>query len=325
MKKSTLLFWCFLTLAAFANAQNELMLHLAPRMGNSVFSLDQAFDHPGGTYQMKYTRFEYYISEISITHDGGQVTPCTGLHLLVRPAIDSMYSLGQMPDVQHVEAISFSVGVDPASNHLDPTSFPPNDPLAPQDPSMQWGWTAGYRFAAIEGEAGANLAQHFEIHALGDANYKSQTIQTNAEQVSPDMKMIHLIANYAQAVKAINLSSGLIVHGTSGVAVTLLTNFKDFVFSAESTSATSTPDLPGKLELSPNPMMANSSATLTYFVPEGGDKELMITDLGGKTLLRRTLGEGKVTIENLPGSGMYFVYLWQNGHPVAMEKLVVLN
>lgn len=50
------------------------MLHLAPRLGSAVFSLDQTVDHPGGTYQMKYTRFEYYISEIEMTHDGGQVS-----------------------------------------------------------------------------------------------------------------------------------------------------------------------------------------------------------------------------------------------------------
>jgi hypothetical protein len=36
-----------------------------------------------------------------------------------------------MPNVNKVEAITFSVGVEQAYNHLDPASFPPDDPLAP--------------------------------------------------------------------------------------------------------------------------------------------------------------------------------------------------
>lgn len=75
-----------------------------------------------------------------------------------------------MPNVNKVEAITFSVGVEQAYNHLDPASFPPDDPLAPQNPEMHWGWVSGYRFAAVEGEAGPNLDQHFEIHSIGDAN-----------------------------------------------------------------------------------------------------------------------------------------------------------
>jgi hypothetical protein len=327
MKKNFLLL-CFSILAFAAQAQNEVMLHLSPRLGTAAFALNTVAPHPGGTYNLKYTRFEYYISEIKVTHDGGQIAPVTGMHLLVRPALDSMYSLGQMPGVNNVEAITFSVGVEQAMNHLDPTSFPAGHPLAPQNPDMQWGWTAGYRFAAIEGESGGNLDQHFEIHALGDANYKTQTISTNAEQVAADMKMIHLIADYTQAVKTVNLAIGPIVHGTSGAAVTVLNNFKSAVFTAQTSSAVIQPGFEGSFSVSPNPLTNHDVTQVMLSLPVGHDYLLQVTDLTGKLMLRQPLTGAEnqtVALPNMPTAGLYFVHLMQDNQPIAVEKLIILD
>lgn len=326
MKKIVLLSMLLATVFT-ASAQNEVMLHLAPRLGTAVFSLDQTVNHPGGTYQMKYSRFEYYISEIKITHDGGQITPCTDLTLLVRPALDSMYSLGQMPGITNIEAITFSVGVPQALNHADPALQPAGSPLAPQIPEMHWGWSAGYRFAAIEGYAGTNLSQNFQIHALGDANYKTQTITTGAEQVAPDMKMIHLTADYQQTVKSINISGGLVVHGTSGAAVTLLNNFKNVVFKAETSTAVITPSFTGAFSVAPNPVR-DAATAVNFSLPAGNDYALTVTDLTGKIIMQQPLVAGEnqsLWLDKMPAAGLFFVHLWQNGRPLAVEKLVVLN
>lgn len=326
MKKSFLLL--FLSISFFAaNAQNEIMLHLAPRLDSKVFSLNQTVNHPGGTYPMKFTRFEFYISEIKITHDGGQVTPCPNLYLLVRPAQDSMYSLGQMPGVVNVEAITFSVGVPQTVNHADPTAQPAGHPLAPQNPSMHWGWSAGYRFAALEGDAGANLAQHFEIHALGDANYKTQTITTKAEQSAPTTQVIHLNADYSQVVKAVNLSVGPIVHGSSGAAITVLNNFKSVVFTSQNSSAVIDPAFTGAFSIAPN-LVRDIAPTVNFSLPLGEEYGLTVTDLTGKIIIRKTLAAGEnqsLVLEKIPMAGLFFVHLWQNGNPVAVEKLIVLN
>lgn len=327
MKKFALLLVLFSTLAFVVNAQNEIMLHLAPRLGSAAFSLNTPFDHPGGSYQVKYTRFEYYVAEIKVTHDGGQVTPCPDVYLLVRPDLDSMYSLGQMPGVQDVEAITFSVGVPEPANHADPSLLPANHPLAPQNPSMHWGWAAGYRFAALEGVAGTNFSQTFEIHALGDANYKTQTISTTAEQVAPDAKVIHLIADYSLALKSVNVSGGLIVHGATGTAVTVLNNFKNVVFTAE-TSAVIDPSFTGAFTVSPNPTTKDVAPQVNFSLLAGNDYELTVTDLAGKIVVRQMLTAGEnqsVILEKMPASGLFFVHLWQNASPVVVEKLVVLN
>lgn len=325
--KQTLLSFLLAVLCFAMHAQNEVVLHLAPRLGDAAFSLNQAVNHPGGTYQMKYTRFEYYISEIKITHDGGQVTPCTDLYLLVRPSLDSMYSLGQMPGIVNVEAITFSIGVPQAVNHLDPAAYPAGHPLAPQNPEMHWGWVSGYRFAAIEGYAGTNLSQNFQIHSLGDANYKTLTVSANADQVAPDRKIIRLIADYQQTVKSINISGGLVVHGSSGAAVTLLNNFKNVVFKAATSSVYTDPAFTGKFSVSPNPV-SNATPTLAYSLPAGSGYALTVSDLTGKILVNQTLVAGenqKLALEKLPSAGLYLLHLWHNGNAVAIEKLVVLN
>ncbi|MBL7825305.1 MAG: hypothetical protein JNJ57_01650 [Saprospiraceae bacterium] len=326
MKKILVLLW--LTCSFFsAKTQNEIKLHLAPRLGTSVFALNQAVSHPGGTYQMKFIRYEFYISDIQITHDGGQITPCTDVTLLVRPATDSIFSLGQFPNITNIEAVKFSVGVPQSLNHADPAAQPPGSPLAPQNPSMHWGWSAGYRFAAIEGNAGTNLAQQFEIHALGDANYKTQTIITGAEQVNQDLKMIHLIADYSQAVKSVNLSTGPIVHGSSGAAITVLNNFQGVVFKAEASSSTIDPKFEGTFTVAPNPVV-QTAPVVSFSLPNGYGYELTLIDIAGKVLERRSLEAGEnqtLVLDKITVPGIFLIHLWQHGSPVAVEKLVVMN
>jgi len=321
MKKLFLSAFAFLFVLS-AQAQSNIELHLAPRLGNAVFELNIPVS--AGSYDYKITRLEYYISEIKITHDGGQVTPMTDLYLLVRPAVDSLYDLGSFPSITHVESITFSVGVDAAHNHLDPASYPANHPLAPQNPAMQWGWTAGYRFVAIEGKAGTNFANTFEVHALGDANYKTVTLSTIAESHSNGDKTIHLIADYSQVIKSINVSGGLIVHGSTGAAVTLLNNMKNLVFSAEMTSMTIEPTFEGTFSVSPNPV-SDGQPIATMTLPEGSDYRITLTDLTGRVLLDQAISADRQSFAfgKILSNGVYFVHLWQNARPVVVEKLVV--
>ncbi len=322
MKKLLLSVLSLFALLSVVQAQNKVTLHLSPRLGAAPFALNTPVS--AGSYEYKITRLEYYISEIKITHDGGQVTPMTDMYLLVRPAIDSMYDLGTHPDITNVESITFSVGVDQAHNHLDPAAYPANHPLAPQNPAMQWGWSAGYRFVAIEGKAGTNFANDVEIHALGDANYKTLTLNTVAENQSNGDKTIHLIADYAQVLNSINVSAGLIVHGSTGKAVTLMNNMKNVVFSAETATMTIDPAFEGAFAVSPNPA-APGEAMVTMTLPAGYDYRVTLTDLTGRVVINQPVSADRQSyplIDDL-NAGTYLVHLWQNEHPVAIEKLVI--
>lgn len=322
MKKLLLSVLSLFALLSVVQAQNKVTLHLSPRLGAAPFALNTPVS--AGSYEYKITRLEYYISEIKITHDGGQVTPMIDIYLLVRPAIDSMYDLGMHPNITNVESITFSVGVDQAHNHLDPAAYPANHPLAPQNPAMQWGWSAGYRFVAIEGKAGTNFANDVEIHALGDANYKTLTLNTVAENQSNGDKTIHLVADYAQVLNSINVSAGLIVHGSTGKAITVMNNMKNVVFTAETATMTIDPAFEGAFAVSPNPS-ATGRAIATMTLPAGFDYRITLTDLVGRVVLNQPLATASrsFAFENNLNGGIYLLHLWQNDRPVVVEKLVV--
>ncbi len=325
MRNFSLLLLIFCASIFSAHAQNELWLHLAPRLGSHPFALNTPVSHPDGAYSMQFSRYEFYVSDIRITHDGGQETPCTDVYLLVRPATDSMFNLGQYPGIENVEAIRFSVGVPQPINHADPSLQPAGHPLALQDPSMHWGWAGGYRFAVMEGVAGENAGQAFEVHGLGDNNYKSQTIAVAAEQTNPGMKVIHLNADYAQAARNIDLSQGAIEHGTTGIPATMLFNFKNYVFSAQAVTAVVSPEFSGSFYVSPNPVQRGATPQAFFSLPEKAAYNILVTNALGQVLLRLNIDENSsspMLLEGLPASGMLWVQLWQNGRVVATEKLM---
>ena len=105
----------------------------------------------------------------TFVHDGGQQTAIPEAYVLANGFVDGLHASRRGESgVNAVEDLMFNVGIDPDNNHADPASWPADHPLAPQVPSMHWGWAAGYRFVALEGgTADANL----EIHALGDDNH----------------------------------------------------------------------------------------------------------------------------------------------------------
>ena len=90
-------------------AQMNVSLHLHPKLGDQPFALNSTATAEMG-YAFRVTRLQYYVSEIKLTHDGGQVTPVTDLYLLVTAQKDSIFDLGSFP-VTTIEGIEFSIGV----------------------------------------------------------------------------------------------------------------------------------------------------------------------------------------------------------------------
>ena len=84
-------------------------------------------------------RLEYYLSDMSVVHDGGQETPLNGAYVLADAFVDEVHPLGLVSGVESVEGLKFKVGIDPENNHSDPVTWPQDHPLAPQVPSMHWG------------------------------------------------------------------------------------------------------------------------------------------------------------------------------------------
>lgn len=315
MKRNYYTLALLLTLSFLTTAQTQVNLNMKQMLNGSVFktgmegtnSIDQTFT---------VNRLEYYVSEIVLTHDGGKETPVPDTWLLVDPNEDSTFSLGNFA-ITKLEKIRFSIGVDPEHNHADPAQYERGHPLAPKLPSMHWGWTAGYRFVALEGKTGRNNSITYEVHALGDDFYYPVELITAIDAAASEIN-IEIHAEYSQLLRGISVSGGLIVHGSTGAAITLLKNFRDHVFSTPE-GGTNTLNVPefeftSTVNIYPNP--SAGPIKLTY----SGQKavHVTITDLLGKQVQAFDLKTGTVSIE-LP-TGIYLVKIGDLARRVVISE-----
>lgn len=308
----------FVTASICVEAQQQVLLQIDHWLGSTPYSHGTAGTNNNGE-AFDAMRLEYYLSEIALIHDGGQVSPVTGTWVLADAGMTTTVDLGSHPITQ-LEAVRFGVGVDASVNHADPATYPSGHPLAPQSPSMHWGWTAGYRFVAMEGSSGAGLLQNYEIHALGDANYFIQTIPTQGVDQAGEL-LVKLNADYEEAMHAINVAGGPIVHGETGIARDLLENFRDRVFtSVEGNGSVGVPSLDdGGLVIFPNP--TDGAVRVSVRGSDRADQVRVHDALGRVVMEVPFLTLEDLTIE-LPAPGTYHISVLQAGIPLARRSVI---
>jgi hypothetical protein len=317
----------FLLLSLLANglfAQMDVALHLHPKLGEQSFALNTTATAEMG-YPFRVTRLQYYVSEIRLVHDGGQVTPVTDRYLLVTAQKDSIFELGSFP-VTTIEGIEFSIGVDADHNHLDPASYANDHALAPKNPSMHWGWAAGYRFIALEGKTsnngGSTFPDVFQVHTIDDANYQNLSIPVEAV-IDGGHLAINLDANYHHILAELDVTGGVTSHAATGASATIAENMKNHVFTASVVSGVTEPGVVGTFGISPNP--TNGNATLRYDLPGYEQLTLTVSDLAGRTVLTKELSGSaqSVSLEINWQPGVYVARIFSGDRILALEKLVV--
>ena len=316
-------------LSSAVNAQNSIKLEIKHKLNGSDFGFNLEDVTPGGE-PFEVDRMEYYISEISITHSGGAVLHLDSFWILVQAeSTASVFDLGSH-EVDSVESITFSIGVEQAFNHLDPTQYPSNHPLAPKSPSMHWGWTSGYRFVAMEGEE-TDGSEQFEIHALGDQYYFETTVEIESIAENGEV-VIPIYANYAEALRGIELKNGVITHGDFGEAVDLLENFRDHLFTATAPVDSLFGDSATSVEfvldnsaflITPNPGIGSIRIQLDDASLTGS--EFSVYDLTGKLIQSKVLNSSNqmMEFENMqPGAYMVEMH-YEQGATWAVRKAIV--
>lgn len=306
-------------------AQMNVALHMHQKLNDQPFVLNSTATAPGD-YAIRVSRMQYYISEVKLVHDGGQLTPVTDLHLLVTAQLDSIFELGNF-NVTNIEGIEFSIGVDQAHNHLDPASYPADHPLAPKNPTMHWGWAAGYRFICFEGKSsnngGTSFPDVFQIHTVDDTNYKPVFVPVTGI-VEGDQISIHIDADYTKLLTDLNAQGGLISHAANGPSADIVVNMQNHVFTPSAlVSGTVVPDVVGSFSISPNP--ASGSAIIRFEFPGFNQLALTVSDLSGRIVFEQQL-DGAAQNLLLPVdqlAGMYIVTVRSGERIIAQEKLVV--
>ena len=329
-----LLFCVFSIFSLTVFSQNNIQFNINHKLGETDFAFETAttnnIDH-----SFHVQRLEYYISEISIVHDGGIETAIDELWILANASEPTNVDLG-MHDIETVETVYFHIGVDPGHNHRDPAGYDISHPLAPKSPSMHWGWTGGYRFVALEGFSGSNLDQQMQIHGLGDNNYFKVEIPLSAAALDGTIN-INIDADYTRALENIELNAGLVEHSEQNEAKQTLENFRDYVFKASTDIvALENIDLVFlDMTISPNPASISNTISVNWNNVNTLDSktyELIVFDILGRKMQQNSNinnginDDSTISLEfgnSQLSPGLYFVNLVQDGQIIASQKLVV--
>lgn len=297
-------------------AQTDVVLTIQHQFSGASLQQDVEYGVDAG-YTLDINRLEYYLSQIVITHDGGQQTAVEDTWILANGFEETSVLLGNF-DITDVESVQFGVGVEEEVNHEDPASWGQSHPLSYQTPSMHWGWSSGYRFMALEGNTGMSMLLTYEIHALEDYNYFTAEVDADGFDVNGQL-VIPLEADYAKCFDNVDVSSGLIEHGGSGDAITLLQNMVNLVF----TGAAGPNSIEDQEELAvnvyPNPTMDGN-----LWVKLGGisnDALILVRDLTGRVVFEGSnSNQGQLQV-TLPQSGIYILSI-ADGDQVFTKRLI---
>jgi hypothetical protein len=166
MKKVLLLGAICVSTFSFGQTIN---LNLAHEYNGLPFAYGTTYAHESGV-AVSFTRVQYYLSSFELTHDGAQTTAIPNSYVLASGNV-SNYTIGTAT-VSTIEGINFDLGVDYTSNHMGTSSWSAGQPLAPQSPSMDWGWPSGYFFWVINGmvddTGNGTPNKAFQMSGIGD-------------------------------------------------------------------------------------------------------------------------------------------------------------
>lgn len=320
MKKSIILSFLILAVALSSAAQKKVTLTIKHMLGSTPFAFSTASTNSLGQ-NFNITRVDYYMSQITIIHDGGMLTPVPDKYILAKGDANVNEELGTFP-VTNIEGIKFFIGVEAPTNNGDPSLWPATHPLAPKSPSMHWGWASGYRFIALEGNAGSSLTTPFEMHGLGNANYFQQTVMAAGVNIGTDV-LINIDADYIEAVNAIDVAAGPIDHGVDATDLDVIKNFRDRVFKPGTGLPTSIKNMEQTASIFVFPNPSKGGFSIKAISSSNPITSAKVMDITGRNILDIDLKNKNTSEFNISTKGLYIIKMYSNGNAIASQKLIV--
>lgn len=329
MKKSILsicFLWVVITSASFG--QTPIKLEINHKLGQQAFAMNQ-MAYNNLMIEFKVTNLRYYLSEFSITHDGGQLTEVPDVLVFVDTEADSLgnhiVELGEY-SVTDIESISFHMGVDSGRNHLDPAAYPPSHPLAPKNPSMHWGWASGYFFLSLNANSGLNYASQVDLQCLGDVNYFQTTVDSPLVTTYSDEILISIDGDYTGLLHGMDISKSISMHGEFLWANQALVNAALRVFSpspAPGATAIASDVSQEWVSIFPNPITSGQKLSIQPH-SSGAKYDWAVYDLAGRTLTKQAhaIGRSNISFASFQ-AGIYILRLDYGNGKMISRKIVV--
>lgn len=323
MKKVFVFLFLLANLTVFAQEKTVLFRVNHQLKGAPFQVMKTIVSDPSNSYFFNIEELRYYVSNIKLKHDGGKITAVPDSYLLLNVESNESNNLGKF-NVTNLEAVEFAIGVDQAKNHLDPTTYPEGHPLAPQNPTMHWGWTSGYRFIAIEGFAGTSktdVSTNFQVHTLGNQLYKTITINTGGK-IEDGKLVIDLNAEYSNLLIGIKAQTGVISHASTGASATLTKNMVNSVFTAAN-SVNVKEVAPIEIAVYPNP--TTGALLVSAPIQNAASQQVEVLNALGQVVFSAEKNSEQIQLQLSLSEGTYWVCVKEKGNVVGREKVVVVK
>jgi hypothetical protein len=318
-------FCCLLSVNSFA--QTAVYLHLNPKVNGIDFQLNTNYIASDGK-AFKLDHFDYYLSEIVLTHDAGQQLILNQDIFLIEPQ-NHTFLLGYF-DVNLIDQLNFTVGVpkkwntQTGSESQDISLYSENHPLSFQSPSMYWGWQAGYMHMIIGGfsdsHSDGDPDAYFELHNLGSNNQQLVELNVTQTNTSANQIDIYVDCNIEQWIKNIPLATVGVIHDEVGVNKTILENVQvEPVFTLANAASLAEIDNSKIITWTENQLLFVKWEALN-----DGNK-CNIIDQNGKLVQTQLMlnVEGTISFKNLK-PGFYFLQLEdKNGNFLYAKKTII--
>lgn len=326
-----LLFAGCCTASSFAQNTNKVVFSFEHKVGNAPLAVEETIFPIWNNKKVKLSRAAFYLSDISLRQGDNTTVDLENQYLLVDAAKpNAEFDLGNWP-VGSINGMNMYIGVSKLVNHNDPAAWPANHPLAPQNPSMHWGWAAGYRFMAIEGLVDNNgdgtPEALFEYHNVGDQIYTALEVK-GAATASNGVLHVHLVLDYAKLFQNMTLSGSLIQHGDAAPNVLMMQNAGEanFITLPSSVATTDVGGHTASIKAMPNPVVG--ATLLEYALPQATSTDLWLTNaLGHRVRQWNGLtheGALRLDLSDLP-NGVYHCVFYQAGKAIGRKALMLVQ
>ncbi|MCH2230385.1 MAG: hypothetical protein MK105_08570 [Crocinitomicaceae bacterium] len=301
-------------------AQDNLYISFVPKCGGSDFVLGSTVQDLNGV-DFVVDDFNYYISNLQVVYDGGQILDLSDTVLLVKA--DAHTFLLNQVDLPNIEQVNFSVGVPQNLNHTDISLYPIDHFLSFQTPSMHWGWTAGYKLLLVDGMgdfSGDGIPETiFQLHNLGDINFKNVQLPTVATYGNGQTDIV-VHCHLDEWLYGINPATVGVVHGETGVNSQTMDNVDNrAVFTSPANASMNEVGNVGNLYF----VNKSNSISITWKDMTRIDSYKMI-DVSGKVILSSNTDSIHETIivENMNKGAFIFNTYDVNGNVLNSIKMV---
>lgn len=195
--------------------ENGLYFRVNQKFDGNPFKLDTDFADDFGN-KIQFTRANFYLSQPKITLQDNTQVDLTNNYFLGdhNTCLLFIENIG----TKSIDSVSVNIGIDDTQNHLDPSNYSADNPLAFQSPSMHWGWTDGYLFIVVEGSVDTDgddvLDDTFAFH-IGTDSYLTNIESNSGLSINTDANAItniNLNINYDLLLTGINLSTDNSTH-----------------------------------------------------------------------------------------------------------------